>query len=170
MQIFHCTQKLIKAFELPIQAPPGEPGNSPLGIWYANITVENDWIFLLFVNDPTLYTVILPFSVIPDPAQVFKTFQEYLSASLASDGINKWRIHSLLDIHKRYAYSRTISRSMIGSMNDLTNIFLLHIDSDLSDSNQLDLSKIQARLNRMPQRKIGWNFSVESMQASLQGL
>jgi hypothetical protein len=57
---------------------------------------------------------------------------------------------------------------MIGSMNDLIDIFLFHIDRNVADHNQIDLHKIQYALNRMPQRKIDWGFSVDAMHGSLQ--
>lgn len=87
--------------------------------------------------------------------------------SLAFDGIDQKRIQRLLDEHDQGVFVKTTSRSMLGSMNDLTNIFLIHMDSDIADYNQIDLHKIQTALNRIPQRKIGWMFSVEAMNKSL---
>jgi hypothetical protein len=168
MLYFHCTQKLLRALDLPIHAPPKESGGSPLGVWYANIINFNNMIFLFFVNDPTLYTVVLHFSGIANSAQVFKTFRENLATSLASDGINQRRIQHLLDDHQQGVFVKTTSRSMIGSMNDLIDIFLFHIDRNVADHNQIDLHKIQYALNRMPQRKIDWGFSVDAMHGSLQ--
>jgi len=168
MLYFHCTQKLLRALDLPIQAAPKEPGSSPMGVWYANIIVFNKMLFLIFVNDPTLYTVLLHFSYIANSAQVFETFRDNLAMSLTSDGINQQRIQHLLDDHEQGVFVKTTSRSMIGSMNDLMDIFLFHIDRDVADYNQIDLQKIQCALNRMPQRKIDWRFSVDAMHGSLQ--
>jgi hypothetical protein len=167
MLYFHCTQKLLRALDLPIQAPPNESGNSPLEVWYANIIVFNNILFLLFVNDPTLYTVVLHFPGIPNSAQVLKTFRENLATSLTSDGINQHIIQHLLENHEQGVFLKTTSRSMLGSMNDLMDIFLFHIERDVADCNQIDLHKIQSALNRMPQRKIDWQFSVDAMRGSL---
>jgi hypothetical protein len=170
MLYFHCTQKLLRALNLPIQAPPKESGSSPLGVWYTNIIVINNMIFLLFVNDPTLYTVVLHFSSMPNSAQIFKTFRENLATSLASDGINQRIIQHLLENHEQGAFVKTTSRSMLGSMNDLMDIFLFHLERDITDCNQIDLHKIQSALNRIPQRKIDWQFSVDAVHGSLQYL
>jgi len=168
MLYFHCTQKLLRALNLPIQAPPERSGSSSLGVWYANIIVFKNMQFLLFVNTPTLYTVVFHFSGIANSAQVFKTFRDHLAASLTSDGINQQSIQQFLDDHEQGVFIKTTSRSMIGSMNDLINIFLFHIDRNVADYNEIDLHKIQYALNRMPQRKIDWKFSVEAMEGSLQ--
>ncbi|MDK1119419.1 MAG: hypothetical protein QGM50_11620 [Anaerolineae bacterium] len=167
MLYFHCTQKLLKALGLPIQAPPKISGSSPLAIWYANIIIFNDVTFLLFVNDPTLYTVVLHLSVIENSDQVFNAFRENITTSLASNGTNKRIIQHLLDAHHQGLFVKTTSRSMIGSMNDLINIFLFHIERDVDNNNPIDLHKIQHALNRMPQRKINWEFSVDAMHESL---
>ncbi len=167
MLYFHCTQKLFRALDLSIQAPPKGSVSSPLGVWYANIIYFYNMVFLIFVNEPTLYTVVLPISGIVNSAQVFIIFRENLAMSLASDGIDQKRIQRLLDEHDQGVFVKTTNRSMLGSMNDLTNIFLIHMDSDIADYNQIDLHKIQTTLNRIPQRKIGWMFSVEAMNKSL---
>jgi hypothetical protein len=119
------------------------------------------------VNDPTLYTVVLHFPGIPNSAQVLKTFRENLATSLASDGMNQHIIQHLLENHEQGVFLKTTSRSMLGSMNDLMDIFLFHIERDVADFNQIDLHKIQSALNRMPQRKIDWQFSVDAMRGSL---
>jgi len=170
MFYFHCTQKLLGALDLPIQAPPEGSGSSPLMDWYANIILYYDVIFLLFVNDPTLYTVVLHFAGMPNSVQVFKTFKEDLNSSLASDGVCQQRIQRFLDDHEQGVFVKTTSRSMLGSMNDLMDIFLFHVDRDVADHNQIDLHKIQDALNRIPQRKIDWGFSVDLMQASLHNI
>jgi D-arabinose 1-dehydrogenase-like Zn-dependent alcohol dehydrogenase len=115
-----------------------------------------------------LYTVLLHFSYIANSAQVFETFRDNLATSLASDGINQQRIQHLLDDHEHGVFVKTTSRSMIGSMNDLMDIFLFHIERNITDYNQIDLQKIQCALNNMPQRKIEWKFSVDAMHESLQ--
>ena len=131
MLYFHCTQKLLRALDLPIQKLEKEPDSSPMLVWYANIIEINDLVFLLFVNDPTLYTVILPFPSRPDSADVFRFFKKNLAKSLLSDGITQPRIQRLLDEHQNSVFIKTASRSMIGSMNDLIDIFCIFINQDI---------------------------------------
>jgi hypothetical protein len=167
MLFFHCTKKLLQALDLPVLAQPEEPGDLPLGIWYVNIFIEFKTVFLLFVNDPTLYTVVLHFSGMPNATKVVNSFRENLAMSLASDGVDQRIIQYLLQEHAQAAFVKTTSRSMLGSMNDLIYLFLFHLEDDIAEHNPIDLHKIQSVLNHMPQRKIGWRFSVEAMRESL---
>ena len=168
MFYFHCTQKLLKVLDLPIQQLPKEPDSSPMLVWYANIIEINNLVLLLFVNDPTLYTVILPFPGRPDSAQVSKIFINNLTKSLFSDGITQPRIQRLLDELQNSVFIKTTSRSMIGSMNDLIDICRIFINQATVDKNKIHLYEIQNDLNRMPQRKIGWKYSVDAMRESIQ--
>jgi hypothetical protein len=170
MLLFHCTKNLLRALDLPVLASPEDSGNSPLGVWYANIFVHYNTIFIFFVNDPTLYTVVLHFSEMPNPTQIIGTFRETLAASLASDGIDLPVIQRLLQGHEQAAFIKTASRSMLGSLNDLIDRFLFDLEDDIVNHDPIDLHKIQSALNEMPQRKIGWRFSVEAMRVSMQTL
>jgi hypothetical protein len=168
MLFFHCTKKLLQALDLPVSAQPEESDDLPLGVWYANIFVEYNTVFLLFVNDPTLYTVVLHFSGMPNATQVVNNFRENLVMSLASDGVDHRIIQRLLKEHVEAVFVKTTSRSMLGSMNDLIYLFLFHLEDDNAKHNPIDLHKIESAVNQMPQRKIGWRFSVEAMRERLQ--
>ena len=114
--------------------------------------------------------MVLQFPGTPKSVQVFKTFRKNLAASLATDGINQRMIQHLLKDYEQAVFVKPTSRSMLGSMNDLMYIFDFHIDRDIADCNQIDLHNIQCALNRIPLRKIDWQFSVEAMHGILQYL
>jgi hypothetical protein len=170
MLYFHCTLKLLRAMDLPNPAPPEEISDSPLGVWYATIISFDQLIFLLFVNDPSLYTILLHYYKMPRSGQVFNGFKETLAVSLASDGIQQGLIRHLLQDHEQAVFVKTASRSMLGSMNDLVDRFLFELENEIANHNAIDLHKIQSELNQMPQRKVGWRYAVEAMLERLQTL
>ena len=62
MRLLHCTQKLLKELgKPPLQNPDTSPENSEgLGNWYANLLRIDRRKCLLFTNEKTLYTFLIP--------------------------------------------------------------------------------------------------------------
>ncbi len=59
MQILHCTQKLLTELGTPLLADiPADPEG--LGNWYANLIRIDRRKCLLFTNDKTLYSFLIP--------------------------------------------------------------------------------------------------------------
>jgi len=162
-----CTRNLFRYLGLAPQPLPEEPNDTPLGTWYANIIGFDDLDFLLFVNDPTLFAIVL---LLPDPvsaSDIATLFMGKLFITLVGEGVVEPLARSLLDAYEPVRLTKTSSRSMLGSMNDLTQNLLAYIDYDLTRFGLIDLPALQKRLNRIPQRKLNWEYAVDVMHQHL---
>jgi len=61
MTLIHCTAKLIKELVNPsLQTPATEPNTESLGNWYANLLMIDRRKCILFTNEKTLYSFMIP--------------------------------------------------------------------------------------------------------------
>jgi hypothetical protein len=62
MRIIHCTRKLLKELDVPLVEPDNIAAPTEgLGNWYCNlIRIDRRKCFLLFTNEKTLYTFLIP--------------------------------------------------------------------------------------------------------------
>jgi hypothetical protein len=91
-----------------------------------------------------------------------------LFIALVADGVSEKTALSRIDDLDPTIFTKTTSRSMLGSMNDMIYNLHFYIKRDIEVSGVIDLLDIQQRLNRIPQRKIGWKYAVEAMRENLQ--
>ena len=56
--------------------------------------------------------------------------------------------------------TKTNNRKVLGNLNDLTNLYKWRI-LDAGGYKYCDVWRIISSLNRMPQRKIGWGYSID---------
>jgi len=163
-----CTQKTFKFLGLAQQDLPDEPNTTPLGVWYVNVV--NVWgiDFMLFVNDPTLYAVPVFYRDTRIGLSIEEIFKERLFTALAADGLREETARATIDGLDPIIFTKTTSRSMLGSMNDLIYSLCVYIELDYEGLDSFDLFDIQQQLNRIPQRKIGWGFAVDAMRDNLQ--
>lgn len=163
-----CTQKTFKILGLVQQDLPDKPNTTPLGVWYANVINLGGINFMLFVNDPTLYVVPICILDTQIKLSVDEIFKEMLFIALVADGVSEKTALSRIDDLDPTIFTKTTSRSMLGSMNDMIYNLHFYIKRDIEVSGVIDLLDIQQRLNRIPQRKIGWKYAVEAMRENLQ--
>ena len=165
-----CTQKTFKLLGLAQQDLPDNPTLTPLGVWYANVVNVRGVDFMLFLNDPTLYGVPIYVPDLQTELSVDEIFKEKLYVALVADGVNEVTALSKIDELGATIFTKTTNRSMIGSLNDLIYILHFYIERDFEDSGFINLLYVQQRLNRIPQRKIGWKSAVDEMRDNLQQL
>jgi len=61
MRIIHCTRKLLKEIDVPLVEPDKIPSPTEgLGNWYANLLRIDRRKCLLFTNEKSLYTFLIP--------------------------------------------------------------------------------------------------------------
>ena len=64
-------------------------------------------------------------------------------------------------------YTKTNSKKVLGNMNDLMSLYKHYIYSD-GGLKYCDLTDIIHRINKTPQRNIGWGYSIELAKELLQ--
>jgi len=109
-----CTQKLFKRTGLPAEPLLANPTNA-LGNWYADLLFVSRLQLLLFVNENSRLAIITP-------AKEARSLASHLSQHLAEflqkmKVPQEWIEAELREMHEA-RFSKTNSRSVLGTMND----------------------------------------------------
>ena len=114
MVVLRCTQRLLRRLrQKPAEDAPAS--STVLGDWYANIL----WVYrkplVLAVSARTLLPVLVPAR---DPASLGPRLAGALGHMLAALGIPAHRVEEEQRHMAQIAFARTISRQILGTMND----------------------------------------------------
>ena len=162
-----CTAKVINELGLRSGklAMPAQ-GESILGNWYLNLfTVDRRKTFI-FVNERTLLSFIV-FGV--KKSNVDKTpviFLNGLDHLLVLEGIEPGEISRVFRGYESLEFTKTNSRKVLGNMNDLVDMYRYHILYE-GGFRSADIGSIIMRVNRTPQRNLGWSSSIEMVRGML---
>jgi hypothetical protein len=156
MITLRCTKKLRIYLGIESQREL-EPTTSRLGDWYANIipTVVGD--FILFTNQKTLLSAILPASEIDDFEALFvlRVVNVFGLIGIPVDIVRE-EIKQFLPIQ----YAKTDNRSILGTMNDYA--YQLQIWAELSsEENPLSLSDVEYDLSQNPCGAMNYRSPIE---------
>ena len=164
MIFIKCTTKLLT--ELGVK-PAGDPDQPPsLSDWHANMLWLDRKKYVLFTNDQTLYSFLVPGNKSPRSTHFVERFRLGLLKSLMSEGLAEVQVGYLLSEHAQVTITKTNSRSVLGSMNDLAIQIksMISMSGGLSDVN---LSKVNWQLNRIPMSAIKYKFSIDELKRRL---
>ena len=163
MTIIKCTTKLLNKLGVkPANAPDQPPS---LCDWHANVLRLDRKKYVLFTNDQTLYSLFVPWNKSPRSTDIMERFRFGLLKSLMSEGLAEVQIKYLLSEHAQVTITKTNSRSVLGSMNDLT----IQIKSMILVSDGLDVnfSEVNRQLNRIPMSAIKYQVSIDELKRRL---
>jgi hypothetical protein len=168
MLILKCTQKVAKELGVTLAQMAAEDNASLLGDWFVNTLKFGHTKTLLFVNGPTLYSMLVEYKKkdLSDMGQLFRT---NLSLNLQKEGFEVGKIEGLLAEYKEVKLAKTDNRSVLGSMNDLAWLYQVQIEYK-GGIKEIDLGSIIQDINRTPQLKRGGKYSIELMKNELQPL
>jgi hypothetical protein len=79
---------------------------------------------------------------------------------LVLEGFKSAEIERALADYETFEIGRTDSRRLLGNMNDLMDLYRHHILWE-GGFKSCDLDGIFGRINRTPQRNLGWAFSID---------
>jgi len=165
---FRCTAKVQK--ELGLKPKELDEINEPdtmLGNWYVNISTIDRRKTFLFVNERTLLSFILYGIKKSNIANIHEVFLKALNQLLLMEGIDYPVIDKLNNEYLDLKYTKTNSNQVLGNMNDLMALYkeLIYMEGGLK---HCDLSGIIHQLNTMPQKNIGWGYSIDLAKELLQ--
>ena len=149
-----CTAKLLK--ELRITATPPEESallEGRLGPWYGNLLRVDRRKCLLFTDARTLYSLFVPGVKRPalnSPGQLFKA---ELANALAMERLPMVTIDRVLAEYQEIEFRKTVSRSVLGSMNDYAFTRAVHIQIE-GRLESTDLENLHFHLNETPMSAI----------------
>ncbi len=167
MRILYCTQKLLK--ELDVQPPgPGEISSPEgLGNWYANLLRIERRKCLLFTNEKTLYSFLVPAVLKENLRHIEQEFLAHLLLNLKYEGFDQDSLERVSDEYRHLGFSKTASRSVLGSMNDIAYHYegYIHMEGGIENAKML---QINHKINRMPMSAIGYQYSIEVLRKAIE--
>lgn len=164
MAIIRCTAKLLKELADKLTNVPDQPPS--LCDWHANLLRLDRKKYVLFTNDQTLYSLLVRQTKTPRSADFLEVFRLGLFKSLMNEGLAEAQVEYVLREHAQATITKTNSRSVLGSMNDLAfqAKSIIHMSGGLAEA---DLSEITRQLNRIPMSAIKYRFSIDELKRRL---
>jgi hypothetical protein len=166
MGIIRCTVKLLT--ELKTKPTNGPSQSSAWCDWHANLLWVDRKKCVLFTNNQTLYSFLLPSMKMKKPIleNFEKVFRLGLFKSLMTEGFAEPQVEYMLREHQNIVIAKTNSRSILGSMNDLAFQIksMIYATGGLANA---DLSEINRQLNRIPMSVIKYKVSIDELKRLL---
>lgn len=85
---------------------------------------------------------------------------------MLKDGIPQKGVEKVLDLCRSYCFTKFSSRSVLGTMNDVTDIVKWTV-ADNGGIINTDISKLIMNINRMPMKPLDYGYSVDAFKAML---
>ena len=114
MVVLRCTKKLQNRLRVEL-SEDDTPCTNALGPWYGNLIYVGRQQLVMVTNERTFLTVVVPAR---EGATVNERIREALGRLLLRIGIDKATIELELREMQDVTYSRTMSRTVLGVMND----------------------------------------------------
>ena len=162
-----CTGKVQKQLGIrPNELSEIKGADSTIGNWYVNISTIDRRKTFLFMNERTLLSFILYGVKKSKTPRIHEIFLQALNQLLLLEGFNHKTINHINDEYLDLEFTKTNSRSLLGNMNDLMDHYKHYIYTDRG-LQHCDLTAIIQRLNRIPQKNIGWKYSIDLVKEIL---
>jgi hypothetical protein len=120
MRVIHCTRKLLKELDVPLVEPDKIPlPTEGLGNWYCNLLRIERKKCLLFTNEKSLYTFLIPKVLKANLKNIEQEFLITLSYNLQYEGFGLEVINRVMQEYQEIGFAKTASKKVLGSMNQL---------------------------------------------------
>lgn len=156
MVTLRLTRKLQKLLDIDV-AVNLLPTTSKLGDWYANIIPTNLGDLILALDEKTLLSIAIP---IWESDHWFALFQVRLGNLLRMIGIPPKAIVQELYHYNEYQLTKTRSRIVLGSMNDIAYQYQV-IAEMATNKADLSLSDAEYRMSKMPCKPISYRVPMD---------
>ena len=164
-----CTKKVLKELGLnPDDLSKVRSPDTPLGNWYVNLFLINRRKAFLFMNERTLFSFVLIGVRKTFFPKLLELFFNGLEKVLTLEGFDRSEIDDVLAGYKSLEFTKTDSRILLGNVVDLVNLYKAFITSEGGLDN-CDYAGIVSKINRTPQRNLGWLYSIDIVRELLRG-
>ena len=165
MAILRCTKKLLS--ELATKPETASLPVSDLSCWHANLLRIDRRKCVLFTHDRTLYSFLVPGLTKPHFRNFNEVFGQNLFKNLIAEKFPQDQIELFLNDIREIHITKTNSRSVLGSMNDLSLQLKYRISAEGGLSN-LSLMNLNHGLNRIPMGAIEEVYSIDALKNLLE--
>jgi hypothetical protein len=164
MRILHCTRKLLKELDVPLVEPDKIPQPTEgLGNWYANLLRIDRRKCLLFTNEKTLYTFLIPKVLKANLKNIEEEFLINLSYNLQYEGFGLEMINRVIQEYQEIGFSKTYSRQVLGSMNELAFEYDYFIRREWGIE-KARIFEINKEINRTPMGALKYRYPIEALK------
>ena len=162
-----CTLKVQKQLGLsPNDLSEVKEPDSLLGNWYSNIFMVDRRKTLIFMSEHTLLSFVI-YGVRKDNSKkISEILLRGIDQLLLMEGFDISEINRVFSGYESVQFTKTNSRSVLGNMNELVELYKHFILYD-GGFGHCDLANIIQRINRTPQRNLGWSNSIEVIKQLL---
>ena len=156
MVTLRCTLRLQRFLGI-VPADKLELTTATLGDWYAHLIQTVSGELIIFVNEKTLLTVAIP---VWEANNLVLLFHLRVANLLGKIGINHNKIINEISQYDQIQFSKTTSRLIVGSMNDIAWQYQA-LAEDATSKKDLSLSDAELKLSQMPCKSLGYRFPSE---------
>lgn len=155
MITLRCTEKAARAlgFSRNDDVPAG---TSPLGDWYVNLVPTVDGDVFLFMNEQSLLSVLVPRRAMSS----MNVFVARVGNILSMLGLPDARIHQEIEHFAEARVAKTMSRKLLGVMNDLATR-CQERSATATPNSKVSISDFELYLANMPQATLGFRTAGE---------
>ena len=167
MHYLKCT-RIVRDFTGIIPEPTGTAVDDAtgLGSWYVHMFTVDRRKTLIFMNERTLMSFVVYGIKKSNCSDLHPLFLHGVEQLLQSEKVPDDRILEIVRDYAGIRYAKTDNRSALGSINDRVEHYKYSI-MDKGGFVHCDLYESMYHANRIPQRKLGWRYSVEAMHEIL---
>ena len=170
MRLIHCTQKLLKELDVtPVDLTSYTRDSEGLGNWYAHLIRIDKRKCILFTNEKTLYSFLIPQVVKSNLINIKNEFIAHLVFNLQKDGFGIDVINMVRQEYGEIGFARTANRSVIGSMNEFAfeYKFLIMRDGGIENTKILE---VNTKINQIPMKHNSkYLFPKEALKILIEG-
>lgn len=167
MRIIHCTKKLLKELDVSLVEPYKIPSNPErLGNWYANLLRIDRRKCIIFTNEKTLYTFLIPKVLKGKLKNIEEEFLIHLSYNLQYEGVGLEVINRVMQEYQEIGFAKTASKKVLGSMNEFMFQYqvLIMQKEGLENIRILELNK---HINRTIMGALKYKHPIEVLKCLL---
>lgn len=151
-----CTRKLLKLLDVvPTEEPPSP--TSTLGDWYANVIPTAAGELIVFANERTLLSVALPVEIMDTLVSAFaaRVYNLLVLINVAEEIAS----HEIAEL-KQMEFAKTTSRSVLGSLNEISLHYQLIAERDAADG-ALRLSEVELQLSQTLHKPLDYVYPAK---------
>lgn len=167
MAIIRCTKKLLT--ELKTKPSKETVSSNEVGSWHANLLRFDRRKCILFTNDATLYSFLVPGLRKTQFENFREIFGQNLFKNLLWENFTQNQVEIVLGEHREIIIAKTNNRSVLGSMNDLAFQLKYRIYA-MGGLVNVDLAELNHDLNRIPMSAIKEVYSIYELRNLLDRL
>ena len=160
MQVIHCTKKLLSELGVSDSKVRPDYPSRIFGPWHANLIRIERRKCILFTNDSTLFSFLVP--GVKKNDDFHDLFLLNLNSNLVIEGFVQRDTLKALAEYSEIAIAPTTNRSVLGSMNDLA----YQVESLISQAGGLgkaNILRINMMLNRIPMGALKYHSAIEKV-------